>query len=107
MVTFEDFKKLDVRIGMIVSAEKIPSTDKLLKLIINIGEEKRQVVAGIAKQYQDIDALVGLEIPVLVNLEPKEIRGHMSEGMILAANVNGHPVLLHPDADVPPGSMVR
>ncbi len=70
MITFEDFKKLDVRIGKILLAEKVEGTDKLMRLEIDFGAEKRQVVAGIAEFYQ-ADQLIGKEIPVLVNLEPQ------------------------------------
>jgi methionine--tRNA ligase beta chain len=106
MITFEEFRKLDVRIGKILLAEKVEGTDKLMKLEIDLGAEKRQVVAGITEFYQP-DQLVGKEIPVLVNLEPRTIRGTESHGMILAADVEGKPVLLHPDKEVPPGSVIR
>ncbi|MBI4095086.1 MAG: methionine--tRNA ligase subunit beta [Candidatus Liptonbacteria bacterium] len=107
MITFDDFKKLDIRIGKVLSAEKIPDSDKLVKLIIDIGGEERQVVAGIAESYPDPTALAGKEVPVIVNLEPRKLKGHMSEGMILAADADGHPVLLHPDREIPPGSIIR
>jgi methionine--tRNA ligase beta chain len=106
MITFEDFKKLDVRIGKILLAEKVEGTDKLMKLEIDFGTEKREVVAGIAEFYQ-ADQLIGKEIPVLVNLEPRTIRGTESHGMILAADVEGKAVLLHPEKEVPPGSVIR
>jgi methionine--tRNA ligase beta chain len=107
MITYDDFKKLDIRIGKILSAEKVEGTDKLLKLVIDCGEEKRQVVAGIAETYQP-DQIIGKEIPVLLNLEPRSIRGVESSGMMLAAvDVGGKPVLLQPDGEVPPGSIVR
>jgi methionine--tRNA ligase beta chain len=106
MITFEDFKRLDIRIGRILLAEKVEGTDKLMKLEIDFGTEKRQVVAGIAEFCQP-DQLTGKEIPVLVNLEPRTIRGTESHGMILAADVEGKAVLLHPEKEVPPGSVVR
>jgi len=106
MITFDDFKKLEIRIGKILSAEKVEGTDKLLKLEMDFGTEKRQLVAGIAESYQP-DQVVGKEIPVLMNLEPRSIRGVESQGMILAADVAGKPALLHPDGEVPPGSEVR
>jgi len=106
MITFDDFKKLDIRIGKIISAEKVQGTDKLLKLEIDFSTEKRHLVAGIADTYQP-DQLIGREIPVLVNLEPRNIRGIESQGMILAADVDGKPVLLHPDREVPTGSIIR
>ncbi len=106
MITFDDFKKLDIRIGRVLSAEKIKGTDKLMKLEIDLGTEKRQLVAGIADMYET-DSLVGKEIPVLVNLEVRSIRGIESQGMILAIDVDGKPILLHPEREVPPGSIIR
>ena len=106
MIAFEDFKKLDIRIGKILLAVKVEGTDKLMRLEIDFGMEKRQVVAAIAEFYQP-EQLVGKEIPVLVNLEPRTIRGTESHGMILAADVEGRAVLLHPEEEVPPGSIIR
>ncbi len=77
-----------------------------MKLEIDFGAEKRQIVAGIAETYQP-DQIIGREVPVLTNLEPRSIRGVESQGMILAASVDGKPFLLQPDRDVPPGSVVR
>lgn len=106
MITFDDFKKLEIRIGKILSAERVEGTDKLLKLEIDFGAEKRQIVAGIAESYQP-EQIIGKKVPVLMNLEPRSIRGVESQGMILAADNAGKPVLMHPDRDVPPGSVVR
>ncbi len=106
MITFDDFKKLDIRIGKIISAEKMKGTEKLLKLDIDFGSEKRFIVAGIAEFYQP-DILIGKEVPILMNLEPKSIRGIESHGMLLAVDVEGKPVLLQPESEVPPGSIIR
>jgi methionine--tRNA ligase beta chain len=106
MITFDDFKKLNIRIGRVLSAEKIKGTDKLMKLEIDLGTEKRQLVAGIADMYKP-DSLIGKEIPVLINLEARSIRGIESQGMILAIDVDGKPILLHPEREVPPGSIIR
>ena len=106
MITFDDFKKLDIRVGKILSGEKVSGTDKLMKLEVDFGAEKRQLVAGIAEFFEP-DNLIGKEIPVLLNLESRSIRGIESQGMILAIDVNGKPVLLHPEKEVPPGSIVR
>jgi len=106
VINFDDFKKLDIRIGKIISAEKVEGTEKLLRLEIDLGTEQRQIVAGIAESYLP-DQIVGKEIPLLVNLEPRKIRGIESQGMILAADVEGKPVLLHPEREVSPGSLVR
>ncbi|HMK48410.1 MAG TPA: methionine--tRNA ligase subunit beta [Thermodesulfovibrionales bacterium] len=106
MITFEDFKKLDIRIGKVLFAERVVGTDKLLRMEIDFGSEKRQIVAGIAESYQP-DSMIGREVPVLMNLEPRKIRGIESQGMILAVDVEGKPILMHPDHEVPPGSIIR
>jgi len=106
MISFEDFKKLDIRIGKVVSAEKVADTDKLIKLVFDMGDHERQVVAGVAESYSAED-LIGKEMPVLVNLEPRELKGFESNGMILAADADGKPTLLFPDEEVPPGSVVK
>lgn len=107
MITFDDFKKLEIRIGTVLSVEKIPQTDKLLKFVFDLGNEKKQIVAGMAEFFSDLDSLIGKQMPILVNLEPKEIRGYQSEGMILAVDINSKAVLLKPVKKVPPGSIVR
>ena len=107
MISFDEFKKLEIRIGKVVVAEKIADAQKLIKLTFDMGGETRGIVAGIADFFPDVSLLIGKEMPVMVNLEPKNFRGHTSYGMILAADVDGRPVLLHPAEDVPPGSIVR
>jgi len=106
MITFDDFKKIDMRIGKVLSAEKVEGTDKLMNIKIDLGTEMRQLVAGIADMYEP-HSLIGKEIPVLINLEPRKIRGIESQGMILAVDVGGKPVIMHPDREVPPGSTIR
>ena len=105
MITFDDFKRLDIRIGRVISAERVEGTDKLLKLEIDLGTEKRQLVAGIAEFFQS-EQLIGKELPVLVNLEPRKLRGIESQGMVLAVDVDGKPILLQPEEEVPPGSII-
>ena len=107
MITIDDFKKLEIKIGKIKSVEKVPNADKLLKFIIDIGEEERQILAGLAEFFEDPSILVGKELPVLTNIEPRTLRGYTSYGMILAANADGKPVLLHPEKEIPAGSIVR
>ena len=106
MITHADFKKLDIRIGQVVSAQKVEGTDKLLKLEVDLGTEKRQIVAGMAEFFEP-EYLVGQQVPVLANLEARDFRGVRSHGMILAADVGGKPVLLHPSQPVPSGSTIR
>lgn len=105
MITFADFQKMEIRIATIIEAEKVAGADKLLKLVVDLGEEKRQLVAGIAMQYEAKD-VVGKQVPVLCNLEPAKIRGVESKGMILCAAMP-EPVLLSPRKKVPNGSKVR
>ncbi|MCX7919264.1 MAG: methionine--tRNA ligase subunit beta [bacterium] len=106
MITYDDFMKLDIRVGKVVAAEKVAGADKLLLLKIDLGNEIRQVVAGIAQQYTP-DQLIGKDMVLLANLEPRTIRGVESNGMILAATVNGAPVILTTEKPVPPGSTVK
>lgn len=105
MITFDDFKKVELKIGKVVEAEDVVTSEKLLKLKVDIAGEVRQVVAGIKKQYNPND-LVGRQVAVVVNLEPRMVMGIESQGMILAADDNG-PVLLRPDRDVPSGSIIK
>jgi len=106
MISFNDFQKLDIRIGTITSAEPVPETDKLLKLSVDLGDEQRTLVAGIADQYSPED-IQGKQVPILTNLEPKQIRGIESQGMILAVDIDGKATLLHPDKKIPEGGKVR
>jgi len=106
MISFDDFQKLDVRIGTILEAESVPGTDKLLKLTVDLGEEKRELVAGIADNYKPED-IKGKQVPILTNLEPKTIKGIESKGMILAIDIDGKATLLHPDKQVPNGGKIR
>ncbi len=106
MITYDDFIKLDIRIGTVTSAEKVQGTDKLIRLEIDLGEGTRQVVAGMALTYTPQD-FIGKQVPILVNLEPRKLKGIESQGMILAADVGGKPIMLIPDREVPPGSAVR
>ena len=106
MIAFDDFKKVELKIARITEAEEVAGAEKLLKLQIDLGGEKRQIVAGIKKSYQAKD-LIGREIVVVVNLEPRMVMGIESNGMLLAATDDSGPVLLRPDKDVPPGSGVK
>ncbi len=107
LIKFEDFKKLDLRIAEIIKAEKIENTDKLLKLTINLGSETREIISGIAMQYNP-ENLIGKQIIVLINLEPKVFNGIESKGMLLAAvNDNNEIALLIPDKKMNPGDLVK
>lgn len=106
-VTFDDFKNLDIRIGTITHVEPVPDTDKLLKLTVDIGaEEPRQIISGIRHFFADYTEIKGRQAPFLINLEPREIRGLESQGMILAGGDDETFTLLHPAKEVPPGTAV-
>lgn len=107
MITFDDFKKLEIRIGKVISVEKVTDADKLLKFIFDIGSEERQIMAGMAEFFPDPSVLVGKEMPLLLNIEPRDFRGYRSHGMIIAADLNGQPILLYPEIEIPAGSVVR
>ncbi len=106
-VDFDDFGKMDIRVGTVLEAEKVPKTKKLLKLKIDTGIDKRTVVSGIAEYYEPED-LIGKQVSILVNLEPKKLRGIESQGMILCAeNADGSLSIVSPDQKVKNGSEVR
>ncbi len=105
IIRFSEFEALDLRIAEIKGAERIEGTDKLIKLLVDTGGDTRDLVAGIGNVYEP-EELIGKKIVVLVNLEPKKIRGVESRGMLLAVVHDGKPVLLTVDADVPPGCVV-
>jgi methionine--tRNA ligase beta chain len=106
-ISFDDFKKVEIKIGKVMAAERVEGSEKLVRLEVDLGEESlRQIVAGIGKAYSPED-LVGKETPVVVNLEPRKLMGLESQGMILAADNNGEPVILHPGKDVPPGAAIK
>jgi len=112
MISIDDFKKLEIRIGEILSAEKVSGSEKLLKLSVSMGEESpRQIVSGIAKYFSDEQTLVGTKCAFAANLEPREIIGLTSQGMILAVSggegENSFFSLLETKHNTPPGSQVK
>lgn len=140
-ITYDQFKKLDIRIGTIREIEPVEGTDKLLRCQIDFGMKKipvdvipesdsvltdeelsklgnqdevieerdiRQIISGIREFYPDYESLIGKQVLYVVNLEPREIKGHMSHGMLMAVDgTEGQPVFLVPDEPVTPGSKVR
>ncbi|MFW6303073.1 MAG: methionine--tRNA ligase [Candidatus Sumerlaeota bacterium] len=104
-ITIDDFAKIDLRVAKVLSAEPIPKTDKLLKLQIDLGFEKRQLVAGLAKHYQP-DDLVGRQIIVVANLAPARLRGVESQGMLLAAASGKDLIILGPQGEAILGSQI-
>jgi methionyl-tRNA synthetase len=105
IVKFDEFRTLDFRVGQVESAERVPDTDRLIKMVINIGEEKRQVIAGIGNSYAP-EQLTGRKLVVLANLEHKKFRDLDSEAMILAADWEGGTVVIFVGDDVPVGTRV-
>jgi methionyl-tRNA synthetase len=107
-ISIDDFMKVEMRVGEIKSAERIPGADKILKLMVDIGTEVRQIVAGIAQHYEP-EKLVGRRVAVVVNLAPRKLRGVESNGMVVAANVGpeGRPVLVGFHEDAPVGSRLK
>jgi methionyl-tRNA synthetase len=105
-VSFDEFQKLDLRVGRIVSAEPVPKANKLLKLTVDLGQEQRTVVAGIAQSYSP-EALAGKSIIVVANLAPRTLRGIESQGMVLAAESDGQIILAGFDGPATPGSKVK
>ena len=107
-IGIEDFAKIDMRVGVVKSAEKVAGADKLLKVLVDIGDEVRQLVAGIAEVYKP-EELMGKKVVVVTNLAPRKLRGVESNGMIVAASVGpeGEPVLCTFTEDVPPGARLK
>jgi len=107
-ISIDDFKKVDMRVGKIISVEKIPNRDKLYKLQVDIGEEiPRQIITGLVPYYS-ADELLGKQIIVLANLEPAKFAGEISEGMLLAAESENHSkcVILTVDKEIEVGTRI-
>jgi len=105
-ITYDDFAKLEIRVAKIVEVEKIPGKSKIIKGVIDLGEEKRQVIIGGAEYYQPED-LVNKKVIVLANLEPRKIAGVDSNAMLLAADLNDKPFWLTVNEDVPLGTKIK
>jgi methionyl-tRNA synthetase len=114
MINYDDFSKVEIRIGEVLSVEVVEGADKLLKCMVNVGDVDdagnmlpRQILSGIREYLEDPQILVGKKFPYVVNLEPRVIRGLESQGMILAASHENTLALLAPTADVPPGTKIK
>ena len=106
LISYDEFQKLDIRVALVEKVEKVPKADKLYKLSIDLGTEKRTIVAGLAEFYK-ADELEGKKIIVLTNLEPRKLRGITSEGMLLAADFEDKVSILVPDKDIPLGANIK
>ena len=106
-ISIDDFSKIELRVGLVKVAERVPKADKLLRLEIDIGTEVRQVLAGIAEAYAP-EALIGRKVVIVANLAPRKLRGMESNGMIVAASLDGgKPVLAGFLEDVPVGARLK
>lgn len=106
-VPFDVFEKIDIRVGTVLECEKVPKSDKLLRFLLDDGQGKRTILSGVAPWYPHPEELVGKQVCFIANLEPKKMRGLLSEGMILSAeNADGSFTLIEPSKNVVPGSRV-
>ncbi len=107
MINIDQFKEVEIRVGTILTAEPVEGADKLLKLSVDFGEaEPRQILSGI-REFVSPESMIGKQFPFVTNLEPRTIRGHVSNGMILAVGEGESFSLLSPTNSVPPGSRAR
>lgn len=108
-ISYDDFKKVEIKVGKILSAEKIEKSEKLLKLSVDFAEvSPRQIVSGIAKHFPDASALVGKKVAFVTNLEPKPLMGLESNGMILAVGGGDEPfALFEVPAEISPGAKAK
>jgi methionyl-tRNA synthetase len=114
MINYDDFAKVEIRIGEVLSVDTIEGADKLLRCMVDVGDVDvegnkvpRQILSGIREYLEDPQVLVGKKFPYVTNLEPRMIRGFESQGMILATSHEGTLALLTPTNDIPPGTKVR
>ena len=114
-VSYEEFKKMDIRVGTIKEIEPVLETDKLLRCQIDFNEvdeegnrKLRQIISGLREYYPEYEKLIGKQVLYIVNLEPRKIKGFESNGMLMAVDgVDGKPVFLVPEMEVSSGSKVR
>jgi methionyl-tRNA synthetase len=114
-ISYEEFKKMDIRVGTIKEIEPVPETDKLVKCQIDFNEvdedgnlKLRQIVSGIREYYPELGKLIGKQVLYIINLEPRKIKGFESNGMLMAVDgLDGKPVFLTPEVEVNNGSKVR
>jgi methionyl-tRNA synthetase len=106
MISIDQFFETELRVGTVTEAQAVPKSEKLLKLRVDLGDDERTLVAGIAKEYEPTD-LVGRQVVIVANLQPAKLMGIESQGMVLAASDEGRPILLHPQSPVPNGTRVR
>jgi len=107
LINYADFEKLDIRIGTILEAEEVPGSEKLLKFLVDLGLlGQRTILSGIKKYFRP-ENMLGKQVLILVNLEPKKMMGLESQGMMLFGDINDEPILLMPQKEVPSGTEVK
>ncbi len=109
IISYEEFKKVEMKVGKIISVEIVENADKLYKFMVNVGEENpRQILSAIREYYSDPEFFVGKKLVFVTNLAPRMIRGLESQGMVVAVDGNeDQPIFLVPEEDVPNGSKAR
>ena len=106
-ISFDEFAKVDLRVGTIISADDLEDSNKLIKLVVDIGVKKQQIIAGVKKFYR-VEDLVGKQVVIVANLAAKSLAGYESEGMLLAVdNDEGGPVVLLPEKVVADGATIK
>lgn len=107
-ITYDDFAKVEIKVGTIKSVEVVPEADRLLKLMVDFGEEElRQIVSGIRTHFSEPEVLIGTQCPFVTNLAPREIKGLVSNGMILAVSTEDTFSLLVPQVAIPAGAKAK
>ena len=106
MITYEQFSQAELRVATVLAVERVEGSDKLLRLRISLREDSRQIIAGIGKKYAP-ENLIGKQIIIVANLEPRMIMGLESQGMLLAADSASGPVLLVPEQETAPGAKIK
>ena len=105
MINYDEFSKVEVKVGTVVSAERVPESEKLIRLMVDLGEEEpRQIVSGIQAYVEDPESLVGRQLPFVTNLAPRKLMGLESNGMLFAVGQDDSFAFLVPDRQVPPGT---
>lgn len=105
MISFDEFKQVEIRMGKILTCEKVEGADKLLRLQVDFDQFQRQIISGIAQSYNP-EELVGKTLPFVVNLEYRKFKGEESQGMLMAIDANDKTILLEPNGEVVPGTGV-
>ncbi len=108
MINYDDFKKVEMKIGEVLSAERVEGSEKLLKLLVQFGEETpRQVISGIGKYFPDLETLIGNRYAFVTNLEPRSIMGFESQAMIIAASTEDSIAFFDVPSSIPPGTSLK